>query len=66
MNYEPLLDERSKNEIKEENVKAKESIIIEEKQDKLNKGYGQYDVFHSANICSKILFCWVNRALSVI
>ena len=65
MNYEPLLDEGSKNVIKEENLVIDESKERERKEEKEIKGYQKYDVYHSANIFSKMFFCWVNRALSV-
>lgn len=67
MNYEPLLDERSKNDQSEKNIKNIESVTIEKKKEEnQNIGYKKYDVYHSANIISKIFFCWVNRVLSVI
>ena len=59
MNNEPFLNEQSRKEKKEKLLDEPEIIINKP------KGYGNYDVFNSANIFSKLFFCWVNKVLSV-
>ncbi len=66
MHNEPLLDNKSKEEIKKDlSEKYRKNKIIDNTQYDMKKAYEKYDVYHKANFFSKIFFCWVNKALAV-